>query len=60
VALLASQEKSEKKPHGRKEKCRGVGTRDALVLIPPAPAPPLACQKFNTHTSLIRFHLYFN
>jgi hypothetical protein len=36
VALLASQEKSEQKPHGRKEKCRGVGTRDALVLIPPA------------------------
>jgi len=43
VALLASQEKSEQKPRGRKENCRGVGTRDALVFIPPAPAPPLAC-----------------
>lgn len=36
MALLASQEKSKQKPRGRKENWRGVGTRDALVLIPTA------------------------
>ncbi len=33
MALLVSQEKGEQKPHGRKENCRAVGTRDVLVLI---------------------------